>query len=363
MKLLFLCKRRPMGRDLLTTPYGRFYYLPRLLALRGHEVSIFLCSYKMEPDQYDVHDEDGIRWYSVSLASLNPFRYYYEVRQLARKIGPDWIVSFSDTYYGVLAYHLAHRFGCKSLIDAYDNYESYMQWFRPLHYLWQRALIRADMITAAGPQLAEIMGRHRKEKPPKIVPMAADPCGFKPLDKLVCRENLGLPKDRKLIGYCGSIHPSRGIDVLFDAYKILAQEHPDVELVLAGRKAPGINIPEGVRWLGYLPDEKIPLLLNCMDVLTVINKDSSFGNFSYPVKLYEAMCCRIPVVATATPATEWILAEHSELLAPPGDSVELSRIISRILQETTEIDYGKEEGWEKESVLFERAMTDRFHPA
>ena len=49
MKILFLSKRRPQGKDLLTRPYGRFFYLPYWLAQRGHEVYILLLSYKKEP--------------------------------------------------------------------------------------------------------------------------------------------------------------------------------------------------------------------------------------------------------------------------------------------------------------------------
>jgi glycosyltransferase involved in cell wall biosynthesis len=356
MKLLFLCKRRPMGRDLFTSPYGRFYYLPRLLAGKGHEVTILLCSYKQEPEESVVCNNSGIHWHSVSPLNGNPLPYYSKALQCVREIRPDWLLGFSDTYYGILAQYLARRFGCRSLIDAYDNYESYMSWCKPLHYLWRRALARADLVTAAGPHLAGLMGQKRFDKPTMVLPMAADPIGFKPLDKIKCRQELGLPSDKKLIGYCGSIHPSRGMNVLFDAYKILLRENKDVELVLTGRKGSGVSIPDGARKLGYLPDKQMPGLLNSMDVLTVINKSSIFGNFSYPVKLYEAMCCQVPVIATATPATEWILGKHRELLVPPGSSIALSRKITRILQKSSGIDYGKKEGWEKESVLFEQAM-------
>lgn len=31
-----------MGRDLVASPYGRFLYLPKLLAERGHDVCIVL---------------------------------------------------------------------------------------------------------------------------------------------------------------------------------------------------------------------------------------------------------------------------------------------------------------------------------
>jgi len=51
MKLLFLCKSRPMARDLIESPYGRFFYLPKLLAERGHEVRVALLDYRRAPNE------------------------------------------------------------------------------------------------------------------------------------------------------------------------------------------------------------------------------------------------------------------------------------------------------------------------
>lgn len=354
MKLLFLCKRRPQGRDLLTRPYGRFYHLPRLLARQGHEVTILLGNYKREPDQYDFHDGDRIRWYSVSLAGLNPFHYYRTARNLARDFGPDWIIGFSDTWYGILASHLAPRCGCRSLIDAYDNYESYMPWCKPLHYLWRRALAGADMVTAAGPQLAELMRRNRKDNAALILPMAADP-EFIPLNQFDSRKKLKLPQHKKLIGYCGSLHMNRGIEFLFQLADRISSIAPEVKIVVSGRKGRGVVIPENIHWLGYLPDGQMPALLNSMDVLLVLNQESSFGKYSYPVKLYEAIQCRVPVVASDTEPVRWILGEDQRFLARVGDLDEFSvRIISALsLGRTT---YNPTDSWENVAMEMEKIL-------
>ena len=70
MKLLFLSKRSPMERDLVASPYGRFYYLPRYLAERGHEVTLLLLDYR-NGEPLDRH-RDGIRWISEPLARRSP---------------------------------------------------------------------------------------------------------------------------------------------------------------------------------------------------------------------------------------------------------------------------------------------------
>ncbi len=83
-------------------------------------------------------------------------------------------------------------------------------------------------------------------------------------------------------------------------------------------------MPKKLRHLGYLPDHLIPLFLNSLDVLVIVNRLSDFGNFSYPVKLYEAMSCRIPVVVTETGPARWILGNQEQFLAAPEDPLDLA---------------------------------------
>jgi len=344
-----------MGRDLVTSPYGRFYYLPRYLAERGHEVTTLLLDYRNEVP-VDMH-RDGIHWISEPLTLRNPGRYPGRLQQLLQADRPDWFIGLSDTYYGILAQYYGHKYGIRSCIDAYDNYESYIPWLKPLHGLWRRALSRADLVTAAGPNLLQYMSRQRYGRPAVVVPMAADPVGFRPMDQAECRTRMGLPADGHLIGYCGSLHKSRGVEVLFEAYERIRLIRPDVSLVLSGRQWGNVPVPESAISLGYIQDEKVPLLLNCMDTLAVINRDSNFGHYSHPVKLYEAMNCQIPVVATQTSATRWILRDHPEFLVPPSDPQALCRRIGFCLTQGRP-KYANVPDWESSSDVFERALLD-----
>lgn len=342
-----------MGRDLLTDPYGRFYYLPKLLAERGHDVHLLLLSYKNDPD-VSMHAH-GFSWASTSVFNTGPVRYWKKANKLVGEVHPDWVIGFSDTYYGILAQKLSERHGAKSAIDAYDNYEGYIPWLQPLHYLWRKSLARATLVTAAGPSLIQEFQKSRGAQPAVIVPMAADPSGFAPLDRQICRAGLGLALDKKLIGYCGRISSSRGIQTLFDAYVELAKQRPDVELILSGRKDKNIKLPTDAHWVGYLPDEAVPRLVNSLDVLVVSNRPSKFGRFSHPVKLYEAMACNIPVVASATPSTRWILRDHPDLLVEPEDPSKLRETIERVLTKGR-IDYGHQADWQSSCETLEQAL-------
>jgi len=344
-----------MGRDLVTRPFGRFFYLPYYLAERGHDITLLLLNYRQE-DPVDLRAH-GIRWISEPMTLGYPGRYLSRLRQLLRVGRPDWVVGLSDTYFGILAQHYGHKYGILSCIDAYDNYESYIPWLKPLHGLWRRALSRADLVTAAGPDLMQYMSRQRNGCPSLVVPMAADPVGFRPMDQEECRRSMGLPVSGKLIGYCGSLHRSRGLEVLFDAFTRLNRIDPEVGLVLSGRKWKNVHVPESAVSLGYIEDEKMPLLLNCMDTLAIINRDSAFGRYSHPVKLYEAMTCQVPVVVTATAATEWILHDYPELLVPPADADALATGITTVL-ERGRITYRDVPDWESVCDVFERALVD-----
>jgi glycosyltransferase involved in cell wall biosynthesis len=353
MKVLILSKRRPQGRDLFAQPYGRFYHLPKLLAETGHAVVLLLLSYCDDPPL--KAERDGITWMSESVRPFGLARYYRSALKVARAIRPDWIVGFSDTYFGILARHLARLCGARAAIDAYDNYESYLPWCLPLHRAWRSAVAKADVVTAAGPQLAQLLQRSRPGRPVCIVPMAADHCFHPALDRDACRRQLDLPLRIPLVGYCGAVYRNRGIELLFEAFEEIRRLNGDAQLVVSGRRERGINLPPYVRWMGYLPDEEMPCLLNSMNVLAVVNRLSSFGRFSYPAKLYEAMACGIPVVATATEPAAWILGNDERFLARTGEPHGLACKISALLP-AGRMEYAHVNDWTASARTFEIAL-------
>lgn len=353
MHILFLSKRRPQNKDLIDRPYGRFYYLPYWLAKQGHTVTVMLLSYQKD-DAIEVN-EDGITWISESIYPWGPLKYIKKAHNYASKKKPDWVVGFSDTYYGILAEKLANKYQLKSCIDAYDNYESYISWGKPLHWIWRRALSKATMISSAGEDLGHYMTKHCPEKSFYVVPMAADP-EYEPKNKEKCKQYFNLPIDKKIIGYSGSLYSNRGIRVLFEIVNSLHGRR-DILFVLSGRKPDQIQFPENIIWMGYLPDQDMPKLINAIDLLLVLNKPSSFGNFSYPIKLYEAMACKTIVVASDVPGTRSILRNHTALLAKPLDKNDFINKIEALIKKDR-YDYTKRNTWKESGLLFEKGLLE-----
>lgn len=353
LKLTFLAKRRPMGRDLMTSPYGRFFHLPRELARRGHEVHLHLFSY--ERDEPESAVIEGVSITSVSAWPTGPVDYVRSAAALVGAVDPDWVIGLSDRYYGILAAKLGARQGASVAIDAYDNYEAYSPALEWINKAWRRALSRADLLTAAGPTLLELMSASGSQAACAVVPMAADPIGFGAWNRKAARQRLGLPLGETLIGYAGSIHPSRGLEVLFEAYSLLAERHASMTLVLSGRRTRGVRLPDRARWLGILPTAEVPAMFSAIDLLAVINRRSEFGDHSHPVKLYEGMASGIRVVATRTPATEWILKDALHCLVEAGDPSSLAEGIEALLARKPP-DYGAQPTWQTSAIAYEQAL-------
>lgn len=353
MKLLFLAKRRPQQRDLLERPYGRFHHLPVALTRRGHDVRVLLCSHHgLANEQQDAH---GVHWASRDFRRDGVVGTLRWLERESRSFAPDWIIGCSDAWYGWFAHRLTRRLGTRLAVDAYDNYEAYMPWNLPLHWRWRAAIAAADVVTAAGPQLAELLGRRRNAgRPVSIVPMAPDP-QFVPHDRPAARASLGLPANTPLIGYIGSWAHNRGTDVILEAFRLIRKARGDSRLVLSGNPPEHALAEPGVIGLGYVQDAQLPLVLSALDVACVITAETAFGQYSYPAKLCEAMACGIPVVATATKPVQWMLGADPRFLAPVGDA---SGIAGRALDllGTGQATYPSVPTWDHSAGLLEQAL-------
>lgn len=355
MRILFACKRHPQQRDLIERPYGRFFRLPVALAAAGHDVRVQLCSHRKLASLESRCD--GVAWSSHDVRTLGPLRFLRAVESEARAFEPDWIVGVSDAQYGWLARRLSRRLGARLAVDAYDNYEAYMPWNAPLHWAWRRAVRAANVVTAAGPQLAARLQSHRRGgRPVDVLPMAADP-EFVPRDRRGCRTALGLPLDAPLLGYVGSWTRSRGTHSIMDAFARVRAERPEARLVLSGRPPEDVLREPGVIGLGYLPDAQLPLLVSALDVAGIVVADTAFGRYSYPAKLCEAMACRTPVVASATDAVRWMLGDRVAHLARLDDPADFAVCALRLLDAPT-ADYPPQPTWGELGTRYAQWLTD-----
>jgi teichuronic acid biosynthesis glycosyltransferase TuaC len=121
--------------------------------------------------------------------------------------------------------------------------------------------------------------RERGRLPQSIV----IPCGvdfelFKPMPQQQMREELNLPRDKKLVIFAGQHDvPVKRWDIVQASVKILKERMPNAELVLVSKK----------------PLNVVPKYMSACDVLVLV----SDGEGS-PMVIKEAMACNLPIVST-----------------------------------------------------------------
>ena len=328
LRVLVLTKRQYMARDLLDDRYGRFWELPLQLATSGFLVNGLCLSYRPRPERKsdDGDQSTAVRWSSLNVGRLMPLggkSYWRELDRIGDELRPDIIWACSDVPHAVLGVAAARRLGAKLVIDLYDNFESYpLSRIPGVNRALRRAISQADGVTCVSSPLARLIEEQYGFTGRIVVIENAIPAGvFHRGDKAACRTRFGLPANAILIGTAGALSRNRGIECLLQAFEKLAQERADVHLVLAGASSPDLTIPIGdrVHYLGLLPPDAVPSFLSTLDVGVVCNRDSAFGRYCFPQKLYESIACELPVAVARVGAMADLLREFPSNLYEPDD--------------------------------------------
>ena len=150
------------------------------------------------------------------------------------------------------------------------------------------------------------------------------------------RAALGLPREGALAVYCGHFYDEKGVPSLVDAARLL----PKASLLLVGgwpadieRMRERAHGSGAVRFAGFVANALVPLHLAAADVLVLPNS-ARFpqSRTTSPLKLFEYMAARRPIVATRIPALAGLLrhGENAWLVAPDSPEA-LAEGIERVL--------------------------------
>ena len=346
MKVLVLSKRYYTGKDLINDRYGRLYELPALLAEDGIQVKGLCLSYR----RGGPANQDKI-WRSIDPAlffPLNLLRYFVVLISTLYTWKPDVLWACSDSFHGIWGLWIGRLFGCKVVIDFYDNFESFGASQIPgVTRALRHASRHADALTVvSAPLQGLIRDDYQSAVPVLVLENATTKNGFYPKDKHQCRTTFSLP-GKTLIGTAGAISHNRGITDLLIAHQQLLTEYDDIWLVLAGRKDKGIEIDAAKNqiYLGELDYSQMNEFYNCLDVAIICNRDSDFGNYCFPQKYLEILGSGVPVVAAAVGVMKQKLAEFPASLYQPGRPETLAKSIKKQLAHPDELNQ-QTESWD-----------------
>ena len=318
-----------MSKDLINDRYGRFYEIPLELSKLGHDVIGVTLSYRRRDegiliDNFDEHHK--LQWHSYNLRNfiLPRFKRHQErLQSIIKSFNADVIWSCSDSIHAIIGSNLSQRTGIPCVIDLYDNFESYgLSHIPGILPLFKRAIKNANATTCISQTLASYVSSNYGPKGPVSVIENAIPLNlFYPMNKTSCRQHLGLPLDARFMGTAGALNHERGINILFEGYNHLASKHKDLHLLIAGPIGKNVKLPTGLRihYLDNLPYDKVPYLINSLDLAVVCNRDTDFGKFCFPQKIYEFMACETPFIASSVGATQILLKKYPYCLYQTDD--------------------------------------------
>lgn len=154
---------------------------------------------------------------------------------------------------------------------------------------------------------------------------------FRPYDRKMCRDQLGLPRDVPVLATVGALIPRKGQGFAIDA---LAQL-PDAILVLAGKgedenalksQAERLGVAARVRFLGAVPHGELPVLLNAADLFVLPSASEGLAN-----AWVEALACGTPVVTTPIPGAQELITDPAWGRLVPRDGTAIAAAVSELL--------------------------------
>lgn len=303
------------------------------LAKAGAEVELVV------PRRYNAITTDPYTYYGVERAfKIVYLPTFFEVRWRGLSYG---FALQTFTFALSLAWHLARKKG--------DGFELYVRgelgWLLPrvsrVSFVWEnhirprraaeaRAVRAARGIVVVTKQYRQDLLRDYKlaEDAMLVAPDGVDLTDFTlEISREEARKRLGLPPAATLALYAGSDLPWKGVRYLREAAELLPEGY---EVVFVGPISPG---PERAkeRFVGEQPHRDMPLWLAAADVLVLMGDPASetARYYTSPMKLFEYMAARRPIVAVDLPSFRDVLSEDSAIFVVPGDAEALAEGIVR----------------------------------
>jgi glycosyltransferase involved in cell wall biosynthesis len=168
------------------------------------------------------------------------------------------------------------------------------------------------------------------------VPTGIDLVRFRPLDRVQCRQSLGLDLTANLIGIVATLRDWKGHCYLFEAMARLVPRLQNWQLLVIGdgpyeptlrAKVEELGLQSKVNFVGR--QQNIPEWLNALDLFVL----PSYGDEGVPQAIVQAMACGLPVISTPIGSIAEAVIDHvTGRLVPPRDSQSLESAIEHLIQ-------------------------------
>ena len=157
------------------------------------------------------------------------------------------------------------------------------------------------------------------------------------------KKEFKLSEDKKIVMYIGHLYKWKGVETIFDAAQKM-KDNGNIQFVLIGGTKKDILkykkfVSEGgltnVTILGYRKKELMPKFLKCADALLLPNAPVSTESleFTSPIKMFEYMASKRPIIASDLPSIKEVLNEENAVLFEAGNCDDLADKIDGLLRD------------------------------
>ncbi|OGK97018.1 MAG: hypothetical protein A3I14_01855 [Candidatus Rokubacteria bacterium RIFCSPLOWO2_02_FULL_73_56] len=348
MRLFFLGYAYEPGLTADAGGFRKLWELAWALRARGHDVLVF---FPRLPGRRPLRAVPARAYPSLDLPLLRPLTAHASLLAAAwaagRRARPDVIYFRSGV--NVLPLLLRRLLGARTVLEVNADVQEFLR-VEGAGRL-RRALARAaealgargsDLVVALTPGLkAMLVERHGVPAAKvRVVPSGTDPAHFAPAPAEAARRRVGLPADRRVVGFIGLFYRHQGVPTLLEALARLRASVPDLAGLVVGdgamraaweALARRLDVADLARFTGQVPYAEAPAYLCAMDV-AVAPFTAGRGETS-PFKVLDALACGRPVVASDLPSVR-ALADASGgavVLVPPDDPAALADALGALL--------------------------------
>jgi glycosyltransferase involved in cell wall biosynthesis len=263
------------------------------------------------------------------------FHHYPRMAHILRTFRPD-IINLWEEPWGFVSAHttwLRNRVlpSAKIVIETEANIERHHPF--PFTSFRRYTHRHADFAVTRQTEGIGVLRAFGYEGPAKFIGNGVDGEMFRPMDRAVCRKAAGVKGF--VAGYVGRIIEQKG---LMESIEALASCPADVNLLFVGggvyqpaleARVAELGIGDRVKFVPPQPMDKLPALMNAMDVLLLPSKTTRTWKEQFGRVIIEAQACGTPVIGSDSGGIPEIV-DGGGLIVPEGDVNAIAQAMMRL---------------------------------